>query len=80
MQRNGLSRFYHVAITRCTETLVISSSVRMARKFAYKIGARVTSGHGAIAATIASQFIDELGPGAPAAKRGSVWAESGYAE
>ncbi len=73
-------RLFYVAITRCTETLVISSTVRMRRKFAWKIGARVASGIGAIATTVASQFIDELGPDAPASKRGSDWAQNGYVE
>ena len=72
-------RLFYVAITRCTETLVISSTARMHRKFAWKIGAQVAPGRGAIAATIGSQFIDELGPDAPAAKRGSDWARAGYA-
>jgi len=73
-------RLFYVAITRCTETLVVSSVVRMSRKFAWKIGARVFPGRGAHAATVASQFIDELGPGAPAAKRGVNWVQGGYAE
>src|ERR1035437_1361102 len=73
-------RLFYVSITRCTETLVISSVVRMSRKFAWKIGARVFSGRGAFAATVASQFIDELGPGAPAAKKGVDWVQGGYAE
>ncbi len=73
-------RLFYVAITRCTETLVISSTVRMPRKFAWKIGARVAPGYGATGTTVASQFIDELGPDAPASKRGSVWAEEIYVE
>ncbi len=73
-------RLFYVAITRCTETLVISSTVRMPRKFAWKIGARVAPGMGAIATTVASRFIDELGPDAPASKRGSDWAQNGYVE
>jgi superfamily I DNA/RNA helicase len=72
-------RLFYVAITRCTETLVISSVSRMTRKFAWKIGARVASGSSASAATIASQFIDELGPDAPAAKAGVDWVASGFA-
>jgi len=73
-------RLFYVAITRCTETLVISSTSRMPRKFAWQIGARVAPGRGALAATIASQFIDELGPNVPASKRGSTWAHDGYTE
>ena len=72
-------RLFYVAITRCTETLVISSATRMERAFAWKIGARVVAGPGMNARTIASQFIDELGPSAPAGVRGSAWAAGGYA-
>lgn len=73
-------RLFYVAITRCTKTLVISSATHMPRKFAWKIGARVAPGVGAIASTVASQFLDELGPAAPAAKRGADWAQSEYVE
>ena len=73
-------RLFYVAITRCTECLVISSTVRMPRKFAWRIGARVAPGRGAIAPTVASQFVNELGPDAPASKRGSDWVRGGYAE
>jgi hypothetical protein len=52
----------------------------MPRKFAWKIGARVAPGRGSNAATIASQFIYELGPTAPASKLGRVWADGGYTE
>jgi DNA helicase-2/ATP-dependent DNA helicase PcrA len=72
-------RLFYVAITRCTEILVISSVIRMRRDFAWKIGARVVPGRGADAPTIASPFIDELGPGAPASKQGAAWVQSGYA-
>jgi superfamily I DNA/RNA helicase len=72
-------RLFYVAITRCTETLVISSVSRMTRKFAWKIGARIAPGSSASAATIASQFIDELGPSAPAPKSGADWVASGFA-
>jgi superfamily I DNA/RNA helicase len=71
-------RLFYVAITRCTEKLVISSAVSMARKFAWTIGARVSPGRGQTATTIASQFLDELGPNAPAAKCGSDWAKGRY--
>jgi superfamily I DNA/RNA helicase len=71
-------RLFYVAITRCTEKLVISSAVRMRRDFAWTIGARVVPGRGQEARTIASQFIDELGPKAPAAERGADWAKGGY--
>jgi superfamily I DNA/RNA helicase len=71
-------RLFYVAITRCTESLVISSVRSMDRKFAYKLGARLSSGRGQSGRTIASQFLDELGRGAPASQRGEDWASGGF--
>jgi len=71
-------RLFYVAVTRCTRTLVISSVTRMNRSFAWKIGAQVARGRGSVARTIASQFIDELGPKAPAAEAGYEWKEARY--
>ncbi len=61
-------RLFYIAITRCTEMLVLSSAVRMERQLAWKIGARLRPGRSRVGATMASQFIDELGPTAPAAR------------
>jgi DNA helicase II / ATP-dependent DNA helicase PcrA len=66
-------RLFYVAITRCTEVLVLSSAARMARDFAWKIRARVLPGRSAQASAIASTFLDELGAGAPDAIRGEAW-------
>ena len=57
----------------------MSSAINMRRDLAWKIGAKVVSGRGQVAATIASQFLHELGPRAPRAKKGSDWAQAGYA-
>ena len=73
-------RLFYVAITRCTQTLVISSFTRIPRQLAWKIGAQVVSGAGPNRRTVASQFLDELGPGAPASKRGTLWTQGGYTE
>jgi DNA helicase II / ATP-dependent DNA helicase PcrA len=70
-------RLFYVAITRCTEILVLSSALRLQRDFAFNIGATV-HGWGNPVPTIASQFIAELGPQAPAARLGSAWCEAGY--
>ncbi|MDD5105896.1 MAG: ATP-dependent helicase [Desulfuromonadaceae bacterium] len=82
LERNAIlqeqRRLFYVAITRCTETLVLSSIVRMERQLAHRIGAQLRAGGGMYGNTIASQFIDELGPDAPAARRGERWAEAGY--
>jgi len=72
-------RLFYVAITRCTEMLVLSSAVRMERELAWKIGARLRSGRSRVGATIASQFIDELGPTAPAPRSGQEWTALAYA-
>ena len=66
-------RLFYVALTRCTEVLILSSAARMTRKFAWKIGARVSPGKSSEASTIASQFLDELGPQAPRSVMGANW-------
>jgi len=72
-------RLFYVAITRCTETLVISSVSSMERKLAYKLGARLTYRPGrSTGRSIASQFLHELGPEAPIAVRGQDWAAAGF--
>jgi DNA helicase II / ATP-dependent DNA helicase PcrA len=71
-------RLFYVAITRCTEILVISSVSSMERKLAHKLGARLAFGPGSTGRTIASQFLDELGPEAPNAVRGQDWAAAGF--
>lgn len=71
-------RLFYVAITRCTEVLVLSSAARMERQLAWKIGARLQPGRSAAGNTIASRFFDELGPTAPAPRTGDQWIASGY--
>lgn len=71
-------RLFYVAITRCTEILVISSAAQMNRMFAWSIGARLVKGQGVNGPTIASQFIAELGPGAPPSQTGVAWGAGGY--
>lgn len=70
-------RLFYVVVTRCTEVLVLSSALRLNRDLAFQIGARVSK-YGNPAATIASQFLAELGPKAPAAKSGTQWQAAGY--
>lgn len=71
-------RLFYVAITRCTEVLVLSSAARMERKLAWKIRAKLQRGGTTSGATIASRFLDELGPMAPASRTGDQWMASGY--
>lgn len=71
-------RLFYVAITRCTELLVLSSALRLQRNFAFDIGAHV-HGWSDPVPTITSQFIAELGPQAPQPKSGTVWQLAQYA-
>lgn len=71
-------RLFYVAVTRCTEVLLLSSSAQMDRKLAWKIGAQLRSGRSSVGTTIASQFFGELGPTAPTPRRGDQWMASGY--
>ena len=73
-------RLFYVAITRCTETLVVSSFSRLPRQLAWKLRALVVPGPGTDAPTIASEFLSELGPTAPSAKQGPIWAQNDYQE
>jgi superfamily I DNA/RNA helicase len=62
-------RLFYVAITRCTKFLAVSSFAKIEASVAYKIGAK-TAGRRAIVKKIASRFLSELGPSAPAAITG----------
>lgn len=67
-------RLFYVAVTRCTEVLVVSSSLQMDRALAKKVGAVIQRGRGWVVRTVASRFLDELGPEAPTAMDGRRWA------
>ncbi|HZL82229.1 MAG TPA: ATP-dependent helicase [Candidatus Deferrimicrobium sp.] len=69
-------RLFYVAITRTKEILVLSSAVYFAPSMARRLGVRLTSG----GASMASRFIDELGPDAPIAVRGDHWQARGYTQ
>ncbi len=64
-------RLFYVAITRCTEILMLSSFVTIETATAFKIGAK-TRGRGRTASTIASRFLSELGPTLPASVSGAT--------
>lgn len=63
-------RLFYVAITRTRQTLVLSSVTGLPSAAAFKMRARTTRTVGATARTVASQFINELGPQCPAAVTG----------
>jgi superfamily I DNA/RNA helicase len=58
-------RLFYVALTRTRQTLILSSVRRLPRKLAHRIGARVAWGWSALAPTVTSRFLTELGPTAP---------------
>ncbi len=71
-------RLFYVAITRCTEILVLSSFTQIERSLAMNIGTQIQSHRGGIGHTITSRFISELGPMAPRSLSGPEWRNSGY--
>ncbi len=73
-QRQEQRRLFYVGLTRSTETLIISSAVRIRRGTAMQIGIPVPPGrtYGLINLP-ASPFLAELGPSAPAPLRGNIW-------
>lgn len=71
-------RLFYVCITRPEEILVLSSVTSLNRSVAHKLGATVRRGWGADGPTVASQFLDELGPEAPSAQRGDEWQARGF--
>jgi DNA helicase-2/ATP-dependent DNA helicase PcrA len=62
-------RLFYVAITRTRRILVLSSITRLPPSDAYRMRARIARG----GATVASRFLNELGPSRPAAERGEEW-------
>lgn len=63
-------RLFYVAISRCTEILVLSGVNSLDRGLAYRLGVQVFGDTGQFAAAIASSFLDELGTHAPTRRRG----------
>jgi DNA helicase-2/ATP-dependent DNA helicase PcrA len=63
-------RVFYVALTRARKTLVISSVTKLKLDAAFKMGAKISGRQGGTCRAIASRFLSELGPAAPAAIRG----------
>jgi DNA helicase-2/ATP-dependent DNA helicase PcrA len=73
-QRQEQRRLFYVGLTRSTETLVISSAVRIQRGAAMQMGIPVPPGNQYGNVTLpASPFLAELGPAAPASIDGNTW-------
>jgi len=68
-------RLFYVAITRTTQTLILSSVTQLPKDLTYRMGARVRAGSRSHANSIASRFLSELGPSRPAAVPGTVFLE-----
>jgi DNA helicase II / ATP-dependent DNA helicase PcrA len=71
-QRQEQRRLFYVGITRSTETLVLSSAVRISRQVALNMNMRLPQGVGGVRLT-ASPFLAELGPHAPQPVRANDW-------
>lgn len=69
-------RLFYVAMTRCTDILVLSCVSQLDRKLTYQMGVQVFGDTGQFAAAIASSFLDELGTHAPARQRGADFLRS----
>ncbi|MCY4059383.1 MAG: ATP-dependent helicase [Gammaproteobacteria bacterium] len=64
-------RLFYVAITRPRRTLILSSVTQLPRNLAYRMGAQVRGRNPARSTTIASRFLDQLGPTRPVANLGA---------
>ena len=71
-------RLFYVALTRSSDTLVLSSFSNIDRGLAKSIGAQPGSGNRQSARTIASRFISELGRSAPRSRTGVEWESQNY--
>jgi hypothetical protein len=65
-------RLFYVAITRTRGTLVLSSVTRLPRADAHRMGARVQGRGRSQAPTVASRFLNQLGPDRPPATPGAT--------
>ena len=68
-------RLFYVAITRVRELLVLSSAAHIDHRLAHRIGAIVRGAGRAVT----SDFINELGPGAPRPRLGHDWMAAEFA-
>lgn len=66
-------RLFYVAITRTKRTLVLSSVTQLPRDLAFRMNARVQSLNRDYVSTLASQFLQQLGPSRPVAMTGETF-------
>jgi superfamily I DNA/RNA helicase len=72
-QRQEQRRLFYVGLTRSTDTLVLSSAIRMPYGQAMQMGVPVMHGGYGVAILQASPFLAELGPSAPVPIPGNEW-------
>lgn len=65
-------RLFYVAITRTRRILILSSVTSLPRNLAYRMGAQFRGGNRTHAWTIASRFLEELGPSRPQPRLGNT--------
>ena len=68
-------RLFYVAVTRTRRILILSSVTQLQRKVAYRIGAKIWGRNPSQSTTVASGFLNELGPTRPPAILGSKYLE-----
>lgn len=71
-------RLFYVAITRCTDILVLSSAIRIQSDVAHRNRVLFRGSGRGLVNVLASQFIGEFGPSVPQPVFGDDWAEAGY--
>jgi DNA helicase II / ATP-dependent DNA helicase PcrA len=72
-QRQEQRRLFYVGVTRSTETLVLTSSIRMPLAMAYTMRMPLLAKQGGDAILQASPLLAELGPSAPPVVLGTAW-------
>lgn len=66
-------RLFYVALTRTTDTLILSSCAAMFTQQAYQMNIPFRGQHGALAVVLASPYLSELGTSAPPTVSGTTW-------
>ena len=69
-------RLFYVALTRPTKSLVISNFTQLPREFAHKMRIPLISEKSPVGGTIASTFINELGPSCPQSISGFMFLQN----
>ena len=71
-------RLFYVAITRCTDLLVLSSMAQVPSALSFKLNVRGPRLNRTTIRTRTSDFITEMGPKAPGVLSGTAWKNGGY--